>query len=65
MEAVVVSANKKSDLTILVSLARKLGMSAKSLTKTEIEDWQLAQKIETGMKTAKVSRAEVMKVLSK
>ena len=46
MEAVLVSAKKKSDLTILVSLAKKLGMSAKALSQTEIEDWKFAQKIE-------------------
>ena len=65
MEAVLVSAKKKSDLTILVSLAKKLGMSAKTLTQAEIEDWHLARKIDAGMKTPKVSRAEIMKVLSK
>lgn len=63
MEAVLVSAKKKSDLTILVSLAKKLGMSAKALSQTEIEDWKFAKKIEVGMKTQKVSRAEIMKVL--
>ena len=65
MEAVLVSAKKKSDLTILVSLAKKLGMSAKALSQTEIEDWKFAQKIEVCMKTQKVSRAEIMKVLGK
>ena len=63
MEAVLVSAKKKSDLTILVALAKKLGMSAKALSQTEIEDWKFAQKIEVGMKTLKVSRAEIMKAL--
>ena len=45
MEAVLVSAKKKSDLTILVALAKKLGMSAKALSQTEIEDWKFAKKI--------------------
>jgi hypothetical protein len=48
-----------------IELAKKLGMSAKALTKTEIEDWKLAQKIEAGMKSSKVSRSEVMKALGK
>jgi hypothetical protein len=65
MEAVLVSAKKKSDITLLVSIAKKLGMSAKALTQTEIEDWKFAQKIEAGMKTARVSREEIMKVLKK
>lgn len=40
-------------------------MSAKPLTPTEVEDWKFAQKIEAGMKTPSVSRAEVMKALGK
>ena len=63
MEAVLISTENKSDLTILISLAKKLGMSAKTLSQTDIEDWKFAKKIEAGMKTQKVSRAEIMKVL--
>ena len=65
METVLVNVKKKSDVAFLVSLAKKLGMSAKSLTKAEIEDWKFAQKIEAGMKTPSVSRAEIMKALGK
>jgi hypothetical protein len=65
METVLVNVKKKSDIAFLVSLAKKLGMSAKALTQTEVEDWKFAQKIEAGMKTPRVSRAEIMKVLGK
>jgi 2-iminoacetate synthase ThiH len=65
MESVLVNVKKKSDAAFLVSLAKKLGMSAKPLTKSEIEDWKFAQKIEAGMKTTSVSRAEIMKALGK
>ena len=65
METVLVNVEKKSDIAFLVSLAKKLGMSAKPLTQAEVEDWQLAQKIEAGMKSKSVSRSEVMKVLGK
>lgn len=63
MESVLINVEKKSDLAFLISLAKKLGMSAKALSHTEVEDWKLAQKIETGMKTATVSRNEIMKAL--
>lgn len=65
METILISADKKSDLAILLNLAKKLGMSTKALTRAEVEDWKLAQKIEAGMKTATVSRSSVMKALGK
>ena len=63
METVLINVEKKSDLAFLISLAKKLGMSAKALSHTEVEDWKLARKIEAGMKTATVSRNEIMKAL--
>lgn len=65
MEAVLINVEKKSDVTLLVSLAKKMGMSAKSLSKVEVEDWQLAQRIESGMKSKNVQRKEIMKALDK
>lgn len=65
METVLINVEKKSDLTFLISLAKKLGMSAKALTHSQVEDWKLAQKIDKGMKTSTVSRSEVMKALRK
>ena len=65
METVLINVEKKSDIAFLVNLAKKLGMSAKPLTHSEVEDWKLAQKIDAGMKTNNVSRNEVMKALGK
>jgi hypothetical protein len=65
MEAVLINVEKKSDIAFIVSLAKRLGLSAKSLTLSEIEDWKFAQKIEKGMKSPNVSRTEVMKALGK
>jgi hypothetical protein len=65
METVLINVDKKSDITFLMNLAKKLGMSAKALSHSEVEDWKLAQKIEAGMKTSSVSRSEVMKALGK
>ena len=65
MESVLIKAEKKSDISFLIELAKKLGLSAKALTKAEVEDWKFAQKIDAGMRTSSVSRNEVMKVLGK
>jgi hypothetical protein len=63
METVLINVKKKSDKAFIISLAKKLGMSAKALTHAQVEDWKLAQKIEAGMKTPTISRSEVMKAL--
>ena len=65
METVLINVEKKSDIAFLINLAKKLRMSAKPLTRAEVEDWKFAQKIESGMKTPSVSRSEVMKALGK
>jgi hypothetical protein len=65
METVLINVKKKSDKAFIISLAKKLGMSAKALTHAQVEDWKLAQKIEAGMKTSTVSRSEVMNALRK
>jgi hypothetical protein len=65
MEAVLIKVENKSDVSLLVTLAKKLGMSAKTLSKSEIEDWNLAQMIDEGMKSGNVSRKAVMKKLGK
>ncbi len=65
MEAVLIRVNKKSDIAFLLGLAQRMGMSARTYTKSQIEDLTLAVKIEKGMKTATVSRMEVLKALRK
>ena len=65
METIVISGAKKSDLAVLLDLAKRLGLSTKSLSRAEVEDWKLAQKIEEGMKTSSVSRSSIMKALGK
>ncbi len=65
METVLINVEKKSDLSFLLSLAKKLGMPAIALTQTQVEDWKLAQKIEAGMKSGSASRNEIMKTLGK
>lgn len=65
MEAVLIKVDNKSDVSFLVSLAKKLGLHAKALSKSELEDWNLAQKIDDGMKSGNARRKSVMKALDK
>ncbi len=65
METVIINADKKADMSLLLALAKKMGMNTRTLTRAEVEDWHLAKKIEAGMKTADVSRKEIMKALGK
>lgn len=65
MQTILINTNDKSDSNLIINLARKLGMSARTLTREETEDWELAQKIEEGLKTDKISKEEVMKFLRK
>jgi hypothetical protein len=65
MEAILIQADNKSDVSLLLSLARKLGMNAKALSKAELEDWNFAQLIDEGMKTGHASRKAVMNKLGK
>lgn len=65
METIVVNGDDSGDMKLLLTLAKKLGLSVKKLTKAEAEDWNLAQQIQDGMKTENVSRADVMKALGK
>ncbi len=59
------TAKNKSDLKPLIELAKKLGMKAKSLSRSEMEDYMLAKKIEEGLKTKTVARNTVIKALQK
>ena len=65
MKSVIINAKNKADLTLLMSLAKKLGMTMKTLSDSEIKDWRFAQKIEKGMKTPSVTKEDVMKALLK
>ena len=63
METALLSSESKSDMQILLQLAKKLGVKVKSLTQDEIEDWVLAKRIEAGMKSGKATIEQVMNAL--
>ena len=63
METALLNSESKSDMQILLQLAKKLGVKVKSLTQDEIEDWVLAKRIEAGMKSGKATIEQVMNAL--
>lgn len=65
MQTILINTEKKADATFIINLVKKLGLSAKELSISEMLDWQLAQQIEKGMKTSSVSRNEIMSALGK
>lgn len=48
MEGAILHTESDKDLNLILELARKLGISAKKLTKQEIEDWGLSLAIKEG-----------------
>ncbi len=65
MKTVLVSGKDSSNMKLLMDLAKKLGIKAKSLSKQEIEDWLIAKRIDAGLKSETVSKDSIMKVLQK
>lgn len=63
MESVLFAAKKKSDLKLLLELAKKMGVKSMPLSKSEVEDWALARSIKSGLETPFVSRDRVLKAL--
>ncbi|MEP7269158.1 MAG: hypothetical protein ABI844_16175 [Saprospiraceae bacterium] len=62
-ETILINTRSKSDKLLILQIAKKLGLKSKTLTALEKKDWELAQKIELGLKTNNVSREEIMKAL--
>lgn len=65
MDALIITAESKSELKLLAELAKKLGLKSRSLSGDELADVSLVKKIEAGMKSGLASREDVMKALSK
>ena len=48
MESAIISGKSKKDIQLLISVAEKMGIKAKFLTKHELEDFALAKAIDEG-----------------
>ncbi len=64
MKNIIISAENKSNIKLIVNLAEKLGMKAISLTKSQVEDWNVIEKINKGMSSKSVSSKAIFKALS-
>ncbi len=65
MESILLTGKKKSDLKLLLELAKKIGIKSRPISKEELEDWSLAKVIIKGLKTSNVPRSSIMKALNK
>jgi|GEM_PF-763097 len=69
MNAVTLIAPKKSDLKIFIDLAKKLNISARFIESSEIdeieevEDWELAAKMQKALKSGLADKNNVLKKL--
>lgn len=65
MDALIITADSKSELRLLAELAKKLGLKSHSLSGEELEELSLVKKIEAGLKSGLASKEEILKALSK
>jgi hypothetical protein len=63
MESAIISAKSKRDIQLLVSVAEKMGIKAKILSKEELEDFGMAKAITEGKTGEYVDTDEFLKSL--
>jgi len=65
METAILNSNSKSDLRLILELAKKLGVSSNILSKNEIEDISLGNAIKKGRTKNYVDTNDFLKKLKK
>ncbi len=65
MEAVIIQSTSKSNLKLLLELAKKLGMTSRALKNEEKEDIGLLKAMEEGKNSGRVSEKSVFDALNK
>jgi hypothetical protein len=63
MESAIISGKSKKDIQLLVTIAKKMGIHAKFLTKDDFEDFGLAKAIQDGETGEFVDTEEFLKSL--
>lgn len=63
MESAIISGKSKKDIQLLISVAEKMGIKAKFLTKNELEDFAMAKAIDEGKTGEYVDTEEFLKSL--
>jgi len=65
MEAVILNSDSKSDMKLLLELAKKIGIKARVITESEIEDIGLASAIKQGRTNEYIDNEAFLKKLRK
>jgi len=65
MEAVILNSDSKSDMRLLLNLAKKIGIRARVMTESEIEDIGLSNSIKQGMTKQYIDNETFLKKLRK
>ncbi|MDD3741380.1 MAG: hypothetical protein PHH30_09070 [Bacteroidales bacterium] len=65
MEAIIIYPGDKSNLKILIELAKKLKLKSKTLSAEALEDLGLIEAIDEGRETPFVSKENIIKSLNK
>ena len=65
MEAVLLNSDSKSDMKLLLDLAKKIGIKARVLTESEMEDIGLANAINQGSTNEFINNEAFLKKLQK
>jgi hypothetical protein len=65
MQTAILNSKSKSDMKLLLELAKKLGVKTKIMTESDLEDIGLANSIKTGRTKEYIDNAEFLKKLRK
>jgi len=65
MEAVILNSESKSDIKLLLDLAKKIGIRARVITESELEDIGLANAIRKGVTNEYIDNEAFLKKLRK
>ena len=65
MEAVLLNSDSRSDMKLLLDLAKKIGIKARVITESEIEDIGLANAIKQGRTNEYIDNEAFLKKLQK
>jgi hypothetical protein len=63
MESAIISGNSKKDIQLLITIAQKMGINAKFLTKDDLEDFGMAKAITEGKTGEFIDTEEFLKSL--
>jgi len=64
METIILQGDSKSDLHLLMELARKLNFKARKLSRSEVEDMSLSISINEGIKSGLLDEEEKQRFLN-